>query len=363
MEVPMNHKISGILSVLALSAFAFAQAPEAAPAAAPAAETPAVAEQAAAPAEQAAPEAAPAAVAEQPAAPAADANANAAAAAPAAEEAPAPVAVRGGEVPAQEPAVAAPAPTETKTVTKIVYQPVYTTEPTAVRNPEYTPVQTVYVAQNPGKDTVTFDELRGFVPVKTLIGLQGAVGSYIISSNRDSYDGFEDYYGLTWRVGAFTVFPLTEYTVGLRLGVLYEQSEASTTETYPSSSHPSNSIKVKFKQRKIDLPVLFAFKSPRSTFMFEVGTQMSFPIKDEFKVSYTDESYKLDMIDKDYRKMLDWDLVIGFAVRANKYVGLDFQINGGFSEMYDCEKVEYDLFNLNSLSASSFMLGLSFYIL
>jgi hypothetical protein len=345
----MNHKISGILSVLALSAFAFAQAPEAAPAAAPAAETPAVAEQAAAPAEQAAPEAAPAAVAEQPAAPAA---------APAAEEAPAPVAVRGGEVPAQEPAVAAPAPTETKTVTKIVYQPVYTTEPTAVRNPEYTPVQTVYVAQNPGKDTVTFDELRGFVPVKTLIGLQGAVGSYIITSNRDNYDYFEDYYGLTWRVGAFTVFPLTDYTVGLRLGVLYEQSEASTTETYISSS-----IKAKFKQRKIDVPVLFAFKSPRSTFMFEVGTQMSFPIKDEFKVSYTDESYKLDMIDKDYRKMLDWDLVIGFAVRANKYVGLDFQINGGFSEMYDCEKVEYDLFNLNSLSASSFMLGLSFYIL
>ena len=177
-------------------------------AAAPAAEAPAVAAPPAAPAEQAAPEAAPAAVAEQPAAPAA---------APAAEEAPAPVAVRGGEVPAQEPAVAAPAPTETKTVTKIVYQPVYTTEPTAVRNPEYTPVQTVYVAQNPGKDTVTFDELRGFVPVKTLVGLQGAVGSYIVSSNRDSYDGFEDYYGLTWRVGAFTVFPLTEAAASLAI--------------------------------------------------------------------------------------------------------------------------------------------------
>lgn len=345
----MNQKLSGILSVLALSAFAFAQEPAAAPAAAaPAAEAPAVAAPPAAPAEQAAPEAAPAAVAEQPAA-------------PAAEEAPAPVAVRGGEVPAQEPAVAAPAPTETKTVTKIVYQPVYTTEPTAVRNPEYTPVQTVYVAQNPGKDTVTFDELRGFVPVKTLVGLQGAVGSYIVSSNRDSYDGFEDYYGLTWRVGAFTIFPLTEYTVGLRLGVLYEQSEASTTETYGVNS--VESIKAKFKQRKIDVPVLFAFKSPRSTFMFEVGTQMSFPIKDEFKVSYTDASYKLDMIDKDYRKMLDWDLVIGFAVRANRYVGLDFQINGGFSEMYDCEKADYNVFNLNSLSASSFMLGLSFYIL
>ena len=349
MEVLMNQKISGILSVLALSAMAFAQAPEAAPAAAPAAEP-----VAAAPAAEQAP-----APAEATAAPAAEAPA-AAAPADAASEAPAPVAVRGGEVPPQESAsVAAPAPTETKTVTKIVYQPVYTTEPTAVRNADNPPVQTIYVAQTQGKDTVTFEELRGFVPVKTLIGLQGAVGSYIISSNRDSYYGeFEDYYGLTWRVGAFTILPLTDYTVGLRLGVLYEQSEASNTETYASTS-----IKGKFKQRKIDVPVLFAFKSPRSTFMFEVGTQMSFPIKDEFKVSYPDDSYKLDMIDKDYRKMLDWDLVIGFAVRANKYVGLDFMINGGFSEMYDCEVANYDLFNLNSLSASSFMLGLSFYIL
>ena len=97
--------------------------------------------------------------------------------------------------------------------------------------------------------------------------------------------------------------------------------------------------------------------------MFEVGTQLSFPIKDEFKVSYADESYKIDMIDKEYRRTVDWDLVIGFAVRANKYIGLDFQINGGFSDLYECNKSEYDMFNVNSISATSFMLGLSFYIL
>ena len=222
----MNRKIIGILSVLALSAISFAQAPAEAqaPAATAAPEAAAPAAQAAAPAEQAAPEAAPA----EQAAPEA---------APAAEEAPAPVAVRGGETAAQDPAVAAPAPTETKTVTKVIYQPVYTSEPTTVRNAEYVPVKTVYVAETSGKDTVTLDELRGFVPVKTLIGIQGAVGSYVLTSSRDSYyDTFEDYSGLTWRAGAFTVFPLTDYTVGLRLGVLYEQSEASSSDTYGSTS-------------------------------------------------------------------------------------------------------------------------------
>ena len=352
MNLGLNKKIVGFVSALAIAGMSYAQEAPAAQAA-PAAP----AEAAAAPAAEAAPapEAAPAAApAEAPAAAPAE---TAAPAAPAAEEAAAPMAVRGGDAPAEP--VAAPAPTETRTVTKVVYQPVYTTEPTAVRSTEYVPVQTVYVAQTTGKDTVTFDELRGLVPIKSLIGIQGSVGSYILSSDNtdDYYRDFEDYYGMTWRVGAFTVLPLTDYTVGLRLGVLYEQSDASATDVFTNTS-----VKAKFKQRKIDVPALFAFKSPRSSFMFEVGTQVSFPIKDEFKVSYDDQSSKLDMIDKDYRNSVDWDFVIGFAVKANNYVGLDFLIHGGMSNMYDCNKVEYDGFNLNSLSAVSFLLGVSVYL-
>lgn len=351
MNFKANRKMVGFLSVLALSAMAFAQAP-AAEAAAPAQATPA--------AEQAAPaEAAPAVAAPEAAAPAEPAATEAAApaqAAPAesvaapAEEAPAPVAVRGGETP--------PAPQEQKPVTKVVYQPVYTAEPTAVRSTEYVPVRTIYVTQSSnGKDTVSFDELRGLVPIKTLVGIQGSIGSYIISSDNVDYIGFEDYYGLTWRAGAFTVFPLTEYTVGLRLGVLFEQSDASTTETYAS-----NSMTVKFKQRKIDLPVLFAFKGSHSTFMFNIGTQISIPIKDEFKVPYAEGKSKIDMIDKDYRRSVDWDIVMGFSVKANQYVGLDFMINGGISNMYECNKTDYDIFNVNSLSSTSFTLGLSLYL-
>lgn len=345
MNFKANRKMVGFLSVLALSAMAFAQAP-AAEAAAPAqaapaaeqaapAETAAAAPEAAAPVEQAAPEAAAPAQAAPEAAPA--------------EEAPAPVAVRGGET----------APQEQKPATKVVYQPVYTAEPTTVRSTEYVPVRTIYVTQtSDGKDTVTFDELRGLVPIKTLVGIQASIGSYIISSDRDSYYPiFEDYYGMTWRAGAFTILPLTDYTVGLRLGVIFEQSDASTTETYVS-----NSITAKFKQRKIDVPVLFAFKGARSSFMFEVGTQVSFPIKDEFKMSYEDEKSRIDMLDKDYRKSVDWDIVMGFSVKANQYVGLDFMINGGISNLYECNKTDFDLFNVNSLSATSFTLGLSLYL-
>ena len=349
MNLGLNKKIVGFVSALAIAGMSYAQeAPVAQAAPAAPAETAAAPSAEPAPAAEAAPAAAPVAAPAETAAPAAE---------PASADAAAPMAVRGGEVPAE--AVTAPAPTETRTVTKVVYQPVYTTEPTAVRSTEYVPVQTVYVAQTPGKDTVTFDELRGLVPIKTLIGVQGAVGSYIISSDNtdDYYNDFEDYYGMTWRVGAFTVLPLTDYTVGLRLGVLYEQSDASATEVFTNTS-----VKAMFKQRKIDVPALFAFKSPRSSFMFEVGTQVSFPIKDEFKVSYDDQSSKLDMIDKDYRRSVDWDFVIGFAVKANNYVGLDFMINGGLSNMYDCNKVEYDSFNLNSLSSVSFLLGISIYL-
>lgn len=349
MNFKANRKIVGFLSVLALSAMAFAQAP-AAEAAAPAAEQAAPAAEAAAPEAAASVAAAPEAAAPaEPAATEAAAPAQAAPEAAPAEEAPAPVAVRGGET----------APQEQKPATKVVYQTVYTAEPTAVRSTEYVPVRTVYVTQtSDGKDTVTFDELRGLVPVKSLVGIQGSIGSYIISSDRDfAYPIFEDYYGMTWRAGVFTILPLTEYTVGLRLGVLFEQSDASTTETYVS-----NSITAKFKQRKIDVPVLFAFKGARSSFMFEVGTQVSFPIKDEFKISYEDEKSRIDMLDKDYRKSVDWDIVMGFSVKANQYVGLDFMINGGISNLYECNKTDYDLFNLNSLSATAFTLGFSLYL-
>lgn len=365
----MNIKMSAVFSVLALTSALFAAEPAAtaAPAAAPA-------ETAVAPVETAAPatdvqapaEAAP--VAEAPTAAEAPAAAESAAAepvlpaaepAPVAEsdEAPAPAAVRDGAAPAPAetsvaaPAPAATAPAQTTTVTRVVYQPVYTSEPTAVRG-EYAPVKTVYIAQQSnGSDTLTLDELRGMVPMKTTFGVQAFIGSYTLTGDHGYYDDFEDYTGLTWRVGAYGIFPLSEYTVGVRVGALYEQSEVSES---------AQNTKAKIKQGKIDIPVTFVFKAPRSRLMFEVGAEASVAIKDELNVTSGGVKSKLDMRDKDFRRPVDWNMVAGFSVGANKYLALDFRFDLGLSKLYDSDNSEnMKILNVDELSSTAFMLGLS----
>lgn len=276
-----------------------------------------------------------------------------------AEDPSAPVAVRGGTVPEAAPAAtAAPASTQqpqTTTVTKVIYQPVYSPEPTAVRS-DYVPVKTVYVAQQTtGADTVSFDELRGLIPMKTTLGLQGFIGSYGMSGDHGYYDDFESYTGMTWRIGAFGIIPVSEYSVGVKVGAMYEQSEGSES---------ARKIKAKIKQSKIDIPVTFVFKAPRSRLMFEVGAEASIAIRDELKVTSNGSSSKLDMLDKDFRKPVDWNMVCGFSVGANQYISLDFRFDIGFASMYDSDNSEnMKILNVDELTPVAFMLGMSFNIL
>ncbi len=371
----MNLKITGIVSVLALAAMSFA-APEAAPAAA-AAElaAPAAAATEAAPAtEAAAPAATAAAATEAPAAeaPAAETAATAAPAEPAAEAAPeqtaapaaeapaeeagAPMAVRGGETPAASEtapaatAATAPAPTQT-----VVYRTVYSAEPVELSG---TQVRTVYVTQTSAPDSMSFDDLRGLVPMKWSLGVQGFIGSYHMYSSYDDNYNLHDYDGLTWRAGLVGIIPVTQYTIGVKVAALFEQSEAK------ASGHTAKySLKGKFKQRKVDVPVLFAFKAPRSGLMFEIGTQASMAVKDEFRATIDGKTSRLDMIDKDYRNTIDWDIVCGFSIMANRYLGFDFRFNVGISNLYDTDNSEsMKLFEVDDLSSTSFLLGASFYI-
>ena len=364
----MNLKITGVVSVLAFAAMTFAAEPAAPAAAEPAA--PAAPAATAAPATEAAPAAAPEAAPATEAAPAAEpaapeqaaAPAEAApeqAAAPAAEEAPAaaeapaeeagaPMAVRGGEEPA--PAATTPAPTQT-----VVYRTVYSSEPVELNGAQ---VRTVYVTQSTAPDSTSFDDLRGLVPMKWSLGLQGFIGSYHMFSSYDNNYNLHDYDGLTWRVGLTGIIPVTPHTIGVKVSALFEQSEAK------ASGHTSQySLKGKFKQRKVDVPVLFAFKAPRSGLMFEIGPQASFAIKDEFRATVDGTTSKLDMLDKDFRNTVDWDVVCGFSIMANRYLGFDFRFNIGISNLYDTDNSKsMKLFEVDDLSSTSFLLGASFYI-
>ncbi len=365
----MNLKITGIVSVLALAAMSFA-APEAAPAQETAAPAPA---QEVAPAQEAAPAAAPETVAtepaaepapEQAAAPAADqasvpAETTSAEVAPT-EEAAAPMVVRGGEAPAassapapeQEvaPAATAPAPTQT-----VVYRTVYSSEPVELNGTE---VRTVYVTQTNAPDSMSFDDLRGLIPMKWSLGIQGFIGSYHMFSSYGNDYYLHDYDGITWRAGVTGIIPVTPHTIGVKVAALFEQSEAK------ASGHTARySLKGKFKQRKIDVPVLFAFKGPRSSLMFEIGTQASVAIKDEFRATVDGKTSRLDMMDKDFRNTIDWDIVCGFSIMANRFLGFDFRFNVGISNLYDTDSSQsMKLFEVDELSSTSFLLGASFYL-
>ncbi|MBR6834203.1 MAG: PorT family protein [Fibrobacter sp.] len=351
----MNRKITGILSVLALSAFTFAQEGAAATAA-PAA---------AAPAEETAPVAvrgadAPAAAAAE--APAATEQATA----PVAAEAPAAVAeAPAAAEPVEEPAVVV-APKAVRGAGKnedvgpsseaaqrfrdarntVYYETVYTGQ-------DGVPVRTVYVAEREGKDTVTLDDLRGLYPMSFKIGAHASVGAYQLAGN--DWDS-DQYNGMNWKAGIMSIIPLNAYTMGIKLGVLYEQAKAS--ESYIVNEVPTS---YKFSQKKIDIPVLFTFKAATSRIFFDLGAEMSIPVYDKLRLSYTDakdnkHTDKIDMMD-DYRNSMDWAFVFGFSVMANQYISLDISANLGMSDLYDGH-MKY--LNLN-LDASSFNVGISVY--
>lgn len=268
----------------------------------------------------------------------------------------APQAVRNGESSARPAAQPAARPVAKQTYVERVYIGM-----------DGNPVHTVYVAeQSSGKDTVTMDQLMGRYPMEFKIGVQASIHSYFLSNGEYGDWDEESFDGLSWRAGISALIPLNEYTMGVKLGVLYEQSNASENYYMGEAKIPTH---FKFEQKKLDIPVLFTFKSANSRFYFDMGAQLSIPLQDELKVSYTDpDSNKkikssADLMDDDYRNTLDWSLVFGFSVMPNKYVSLDVRAELGLSDLYDgylntvSDKNAIDL----NLSTSSFGIGVTLY--
>lgn len=352
----MNIKMKSIVTVLAMSALAFAAEP-AAPTAVRAADAaaPVAAAPAAAPATEAAPAAAPeaqapAAPAEEPAVePVAPMAVRAADAAAPVAEAPAPA--------EPAPVAAAPAPTQQRRIDPDTLQPAVVYRTTTV------PVKTVYVAEKSGEDTVTLDELRGLIPLKFTFGAQAFLGGYFLNDYTYYDNSFDDF---TWRLGLSSVLPLNKFTVALKLGVLYEQSMAGGTLHYDDRNTRTVTVyNLEFKQRKIDVPLLFSFKAPYSGLMFEMGLQASFAVYDKFKLTYTENgrkhSERTDMIDEGSRKKMGWDMVFGIEYWANRHIALDVRCDFGFTDLYDT----YDdgIIKLSDLSSSAFLIGVSYYFL
>ena len=336
----MNKKVKAFGLVLAMAAFALAQEP-------------------AAPAAQPAENAAPAVAAEAPAEPAVAQNAAPAAAAPAetVEAEQAPVAEPAAEpAPAAEPVAETaepvaepeqygdmPAPMAVRGVdaSSVPYNEEPIAEPKAVRGKE-----------SPRATTEP-------VPMRFTFGAQAFLGTNTLYANDWDFD--ESYSGIAWKAGLFAIFPLNAYMMGFKIGVLYDHSDASATYIY--SSDYTKEMNVKFKMDRISVPFLFTLKSPYSSFTLDFGAQVSIPVQDNFKYSYeysADSTIKrsADMIDLDYRSSVDFALVLGLTIKANRYMSFDIRYECGFSNFYEDVPL---VWRLNELTSSTLLLGLSFY--
>lgn len=204
------------------------------------------------------------------------------------------------------------------------------------------------------------------IPMKFTFGGQGFLGTHALYAN--DWDFEESYSGIAWKAGLFAIIPLNEYMMGFKMGVLFDHSEASASYTYGSDL--SKEANVKFKMDRISVPLLFVLKSPYSNFTLDFGAQFSVPVQDQFKYSYEktgtnltgDDRYvrgNADMIDLDYRSSMDFALLLGFTIKANRYMSFDIRYECGFSNYY--EGVQG--WRINELTSNSFLLGISFYAL
>lgn len=350
--VIMNTKMKSFGFVLALTAFAMAQeAAPAADAAAPAPETAAVQEAAPAAAPEAAPtqeSAAEPQAAAQEAAPAEPAPAQEAAPAPVETAAPA---SEPAPQPAPQPAPVAdegdmPAPMAVRGV-DAESQPVYGAQTTA-------PVETTV------RETRVYRLKAEPIPMKFTFGAQAFAGMNSLLDNNWDFD--ESYDGVAWKAGLFAVIPLNEYTMGFRIGALYDHSDASATYSY--GSNYSKEANVKFKMDRVSIPLLFMLKSMYSSFSFDFGMQVSVPVQDTFKYSYEKSNGdpvngNADMIDLDYRNSMDFALLLGLSIKANNYLSFDIRYECGISNIYE----GVPGWRINELTANTFLFGISFYVI
>lgn len=249
-------------------------------------------------------------------------------------------------------------PVVKQTTKKFVYRPVYSPAEIESRGGS---VKTIYVSERVSADTIDMDQMRGLIPLKFTFGLQGFIGSAFLSGDNGRYE-YDRYSGLAWSVGAFAVFPLDEYNMAFKTGVMFEHDKVNNSyndvykETY-------GEFRATFSQYRISVPLLLSLKSAKSNLFFDVGVQPSFATADDFKLKSSGVAsdkavnIKEDMMDNDCRSVIDWSIVFGFGIRANRYVGFEARFSWGINNQYD----DYGAWPINNLSSKSISVGATFY--
>ena len=148
------------------------------------------------------------------------------------------------------------------------------------------------------------------------------------------------FHGYPVNVGLIATIPLTEATVAIKIGALFEYTYLIHNEDFFLKTNNSEKSPWfeddnrdpehgNISQMRVSFPLLFALKGRTTPAMFEVGSKISIPIQDEYK--------SVDFVDHNIRPDVDVALLLGGTFIINKYFSLITHLEVQLNDVYDDE--------------------------
>lgn len=176
---------------------------------------------------------------------------------------------------------------------------------------------------------------KNSVPFDFLVGMTMNVGFKVINNETQltHYEKVERivfFEGAFFQAGASVQWPLLQYHLAVRLGVLFEYAPLYLSEPLYVEDGKGDYKRVTdgyLSQGRIAFPILFAVK-PRSSFVsFEFGPQISIPLFDNLELD--------GVRDRELDSSMEFSVLLGVGFRVNERIYLDLLLDAKFYHKYN----------------------------
>ncbi len=176
---------------------------------------------------------------------------------------------------------------------------------------------------------------KNSVPFDFLVGMTINMGFKAINNETqlNHYEKIERvvfFEGAFFQVGASVQWPLLQYHLAVRLGVLFEYAPLFLSEPLYIEDGNGGYKRVSdggLSHGRIAFPILFAVK-PRFSFVsFEFGPQISIPLFDKLELD--------DARDRELDSSMEFSMLLGVGFRVNERIYLDLLLDAKFYHKYN----------------------------
>ena len=187
------------------------------------------------------------------------------------------------------------------------------------------------------RDSVRNAEMiqKNSVPFDFLVGMTLNVGFKVINNEKQlsRYEKVERvvfFEGAFFQAGASVQWPLLQYHLAVRFGVLFEYAPLFLSKPLYIEDGKGEYKRVSdgyLSQGRIAFPILFAVK-PRSSFVsFELGSQISIPLFDNLELD--------GARDRELDSSMEFSMLLGVGFRVNERIYLDLLLDAKFYHKFN----------------------------